>query len=450
MRRYQHWLNAIADGRKNGTTPAMWLGTAALVLFVLVLASSVPPFNDWFQLPLLPALCAFLPSFVLGIVAGWFDQRGRVSLKVYGALFLVGAVLLQFFFGVLIALSRPPGALALASLLVLTTAFHGYVARASTRFPYMLFCSALALCGAVLVNPTREVLTLFAFVFPTGLMVSVLTGNAGLQEHEDRRKAEKLRQAVYYRMLDERSRETSRISSKLIDLLSNHHDAGNILSTVFLNAQLLDEQLERVVDWSTSSAEVTAAVSRLLEHLGRLKSMIQRGHAIAEDVAEVLEAPVLEIVGGVASDCRSLYPQTRISIACSSGEALCVLVHDGALGLRRIVENLMHNACEGNGDAAANNVRIVVEQDGQMVALHCIDNGPGFSPTQLDTPLHPFQTTKKDGHGLGLYSVHCLIQASGGTLERQNASEGGARVSVRLPRGETQQVMEELDVAVAV
>jgi signal transduction histidine kinase len=45
----------------------------------------------------------------------------------------------------------------------------------------------------------------------------------------------------------------------------------------------------------------------------------------------------------------------------------------------------------------------------------------------------PFFTTKAEGHGVGLALSHRVVGQHGGTLTAQNAPDGGAVFTIRLP-----------------
>jgi len=107
----------------------------------------------------------------------------------------------------------------------------------------------------------------------------------------------------------------------------------------------------------------------------------------------------------------------------------------GALTLRRILENLLVNACEGDGQKGATCVEIEIERDtsGGRIQMLISDDGPGFKSEQLTRHIELFASTKPQGSGLGLYTCERLLRASGGQLQRANAEGRGARVRVILP-----------------
>jgi two-component system, NtrC family, C4-dicarboxylate transport sensor histidine kinase DctB len=429
MGNYRAWVATLQDDRKNATTPRMWAGTAFTVFLIIVFASSVPPISSWFGLPFVPALLCFLPSLVLGFVGGFLESRGALSLPVYGALVLISNALLQFFFAALVSLSRSPGSFVMASLLVLTMAFHGYVTRVSLRFPLPLLSSILGLLAAAALQPSTENISLFAFIGVTGTLTSMLMGQAGLREHLARERQEKLRQAIYYRALSEKVQTEHKLSERVVDLLRYNHDAGNTLSTMLLSAQLLEEQVARLGPQFEPVGALKPPVERLLAQLKHLKALTHGAHASAE--RPPLQSTVLRaVVESVVTECGAVYPGVKIDVKPIPD--VSVQVQDGEVGLRRIVENILHNACQGDGERHAYKIEVEVTLEGSRATLRVTDDGPGFSGTQLEGAVTPFLTTKTDGSGLGLFSVTHLLHASGGALRRGNLEVGGAEVLATL------------------
>ena len=67
------------------------------------------------------------------------------------------------------------------------------------------------------------------------------------------------------------------------------------------------------------------------------------------------------------------------------------------------------------------------------------DDGPGFPPDILAKLGEPYVTTRRSqpgygGLGLGVFIAVTLIERIGGTVDLTNAMDGGARVSLTLPR----------------
>jgi signal transduction histidine kinase len=68
------------------------------------------------------------------------------------------------------------------------------------------------------------------------------------------------------------------------------------------------------------------------------------------------------------------------------------------------------------------------------VAIHVDDSGRGVPVDVRDRIFEPFFTTKAQGSGLGLSIVHAIVTQHGGTITVEEAPDGGARFTLRLPR----------------
>jgi signal transduction histidine kinase len=62
------------------------------------------------------------------------------------------------------------------------------------------------------------------------------------------------------------------------------------------------------------------------------------------------------------------------------------------------------------------------------------DSGPGIADGIRERIFEPFFTTKSDGTGLGLAIVFQIATAHGGWVEVANCPEGGAALTLVIPR----------------
>lgn len=105
------------------------------------------------------------------------------------------------------------------------------------------------------------------------------------------------------------------------------------------------------------------------------------------------------------------------------------------VGLRRIVENLVANACESL-DSGRGTVEVVVERadaDGPAVRLEVRDDGCGIPDGIRERIFDDFFTTKDAGTGLGLSVVRRLVSDFEGTVRVDSRPGGGTTFTVVLP-----------------
>jgi signal transduction histidine kinase len=78
-------------------------------------------------------------------------------------------------------------------------------------------------------------------------------------------------------------------------------------------------------------------------------------------------------------------------------------------------------------------IEIAIRANAKIVTINFEDEGQGISDEVIKKIWDPFFTTKEMGTGLGLGVVKNLIESHGGSIQIQNRSQGGARVTVELP-----------------
>jgi two-component system sensor histidine kinase FlrB len=61
------------------------------------------------------------------------------------------------------------------------------------------------------------------------------------------------------------------------------------------------------------------------------------------------------------------------------------------------------------------------------------DDGPGIPPEVLGKIFEPHITSKKAGHGFGLWTCHRIIQSHKGNITASNLLSGGACFEIVLP-----------------
>jgi signal transduction histidine kinase len=118
------------------------------------------------------------------------------------------------------------------------------------------------------------------------------------------------------------------------------------------------------------------------------------------------------------------------SIALHLDAAVPAMAVD-ALVVRRILENLVANACEAAGQRS-DAVMITTESLQGGVRVTVADGGCGMTSDELRMAFNDFYTTKPTGTGLGLSIVSRLVRDIHGELRVETAPGTGTRVIVTL------------------
>lgn len=110
-------------------------------------------------------------------------------------------------------------------------------------------------------------------------------------------------------------------------------------------------------------------------------------------------------------------------------------VHADPDKLVQVVTNLVENAVRhGDGQVHLRATAVPGEDPFAGVLLHVDDEGEGISPTIRSRVFTKFwKHGSRGGSGLGMYIVHGLVTAHGGTVHIGDAPSGGARITVAWP-----------------
>jgi signal transduction histidine kinase len=144
-------------------------------------------------------------------------------------------------------------------------------------------------------------------------------------------------------------------------------------------------------------------------------------------------------------DAAVLVRRVVDSVAASTSRSLVVEVADGVPQITvdpdkftQVVTNLVENAVR-HGSGAVNVTLEPLGSDAPGVRLTVRDEGEGIAPELRRRVFTKFWTGGgTGGSGLGLYLVHGLVRAHGGTVTIDDAPRGGALVAITLPAGDAE------------
>lgn len=150
------------------------------------------------------------------------------------------------------------------------------------------------------------------------------------------------------------------------------------------------------------------------------------------DLAETgIEALVLETGRAWRRRCE------RAGVAFAVvNQAATSIVTDPAR-VRQVLDGLLENALRVT--PAGRPLVLASRVEGDAVVLEVRDGGPGLEPEDVDDAFRPgvlherYRGVRPSGTGLGLAIAAGLVARLGGSIDAGQASEGGARFTVRLP-----------------
>ncbi|MBI2919175.1 MAG: HAMP domain-containing histidine kinase [Chloroflexi bacterium] len=105
--------------------------------------------------------------------------------------------------------------------------------------------------------------------------------------------------------------------------------------------------------------------------------------------------------------------------------------------LREALSNLVTNAVEAV--PAGGKVVVSLERNNGNASISIQDDGPGISASQMAKIFEPFNTSKHNGMGLGLFSAKHIVEMHHGTIRVESQVGQGTRIEVLLPVTKTQE-----------
>jgi signal transduction histidine kinase len=223
------------------------------------------------------------------------------------------------------------------------------------------------------------------------------------------------------------------------------HELRNPLSSIGLNADLLEEEL---VELSTAIAELEEGTREAIgSHvtgarplLREIAREVERLKVITEDYLRFarLPRPALESLdlnlqcSELLDFVRAEYAEAHVALQLDLDPQPRLVIGD-VNHTRSALLNLLRNAREALAQKEGGRVTLRVRSWGDEASVSVEDDGPGMSSEALERLFEPFFSTKPQGTGLGLAMVRQLMLAQGGRVEVKNQRAGGVAVSLFYP-----------------
>ena len=212
------------------------------------------------------------------------------------------------------------------------------------------------------------------------------------------------------------------------------HDFNNILASISGFAELLRDDLEPGDGRRTDAEEIVKGTRRGAELTRQLLAFSRKQvlQPVTVDLNVVVEetAAMLRPLLGATLHLVMLPARTQAPVFADRTQ------------LEQVLVNLALNARDAMPDGGTLTIEVGVRAPtGALPALATIevsDTGTGMTADVASRAFEPFFTTKPlgQGTGLGLATVHGIVQQSGGTVRVRTAPGAGTTFTVSLPLAE--------------
>ncbi|MCB9727613.1 MAG: HAMP domain-containing protein [Deltaproteobacteria bacterium] len=216
------------------------------------------------------------------------------------------------------------------------------------------------------------------------------------------------------------------------------HEVRNPLSSIALNAELLEEELESAAE----GGEARAILLQIDQEVQRLKAITEEYLAYARLPRPALQpvdvgAHLAELLRFVRRELTAAEIELRAEGVLPAGEGGPAPILADPDQLRRVWLNLVRNARESLEEVEGPRwleVSLSGAPDGGVV-IRLMDNGRGVDPALREHLFEPFVTGKAGGTGLGLALSQQIVSDHGGTLEVRDRPDGGRGIAfiLRIP-----------------
>ncbi len=217
------------------------------------------------------------------------------------------------------------------------------------------------------------------------------------------------------------------------------HEIKNPLTPIQLSAERLRRQFASAPPGAR--ALIDECTSTIVTEVDSLKALVDEFAQFARMPAPKAIPTDLNLV---LSDTLALYSGLLREIVLEPRlEARLPFVRMDAEQIRRVVINLIDNAVEALGGAAAGRrpdgqvptIEVATTQDGAngVARITVSDNGPGIPAEDRDKLFMPYYSTKRRGSGLGLAIVRRIIVEHGGAIDVADNEPSGTVFTIELP-----------------
>jgi len=199
------------------------------------------------------------------------------------------------------------------------------------------------------------------------------------------------------------------------------HDLKNTASTLSLMLQNLPKHFDDPEFRQDALRAISKSVDKINALILRLSCLRQKLDVkpVLADLNIVVQSTLAGLVG-----CGPDMVATELN--------LIPLTMVDAEQMQKVITNLVLNARDALGTEGK--ISIQTERVGRGVVLSVSDNGCGMTPEFMEQSLfRPFQTTKQEGLGIGLFHCKMIVDAHHGKIEVESQIGIGTTFRVFLP-----------------
>lgn len=217
------------------------------------------------------------------------------------------------------------------------------------------------------------------------------------------------------------------------------HELNNYLSIISNNAELLAVNIDRE---KYDKAKFNS--KSIVDNIFKIKRFVDSLMDFSKPEPEYINYDTRHLIDDLLFSLR-IQPRFKlIHFTMDLGTEIPNVEMDVGQ-IQQVLMNLLNNAADaieekatslhGQGGEMKRQIGITVayDREHERVSMEVSDNGMGMTPETMDKLFNLHFTTKKHGHGLGLYNCKKIIEHHGGELQVSSKAGEGTIFQVVLP-----------------
>lgn len=219
------------------------------------------------------------------------------------------------------------------------------------------------------------------------------------------------------------------------------HEINNPLGAISLNTELLELEVQTLKDQLPEDTrqrmdDLVKAILSDGKRAGGVVTRLRKLFVYGEDNYAAFN--LSDLVADITHILKNELMEHGITLN-SDIAPHCEMYGDNGQ-IQMVVLNALNNAIYAiKEQAPPKTISLRLSQTEEQICIECQDNGPGFPADFIKKGPGIFQTSKKEGMGVGLWLSKTIIENHHGTLEIQNHTNGGALLLIRLPHANVMQ-----------
>ena len=210
------------------------------------------------------------------------------------------------------------------------------------------------------------------------------------------------------------------------------HELSQPIGSILLYAQSLSRLTQREgVSLDEMNNRVLTAASEISLSASKVQKIIQtvRGYARSEPNQNFNLTETLAEVISQFRKSKGLNNQ-ELSFKCFSDK---ISFSGSPIEIQVLLTNLLKNAVEAASEMSVTLVGVTVQKQEKRILISVPNNGKIIDEEGIERLNSLFNSSKKDGLGLGLSLVRAIVEKHDGSLHFTSLNTGGLSVTVSLP-----------------